>query len=160
MFTTIKKFCEDNSADNGLLLIDSPTGSGKTHSVLDFIYYASLDERFQDRKIFFVTTQKKNLPKDELKERYRREGHLDKFEEKFLFIDSNLNSIIDGFDENVDKAIPDELKKIDEYKRFVDAVPYRRRDKRYCLDEDVSEAGICRLLPCRQFEETVRSTDA
>lgn len=122
MFTTIKKFCEDNSADNGLLLIDSPTGSGKTHSVLDFIYYASLDERFQDRKIFFVTTQKKNLPKDELKERYRREGHLDKYEEKFLFIDSNLDSIIDGFDENVDKAIPDELKKIDEYKRFVDAV--------------------------------------
>ena len=77
MFTTIKKFCEDDSADNGLLLIDSPTGSGKTHSVLDFIYHASLDERFQDRKIFFVTTQKKNLPKDELKERYRREGHLD-----------------------------------------------------------------------------------
>ena len=77
MFTTIKKFCEDDSADNGLLLIDSPTGSGKARSVLDFIYHASLDERFQDIKIFFVTTQKKNLPKDELKERYRREGHLD-----------------------------------------------------------------------------------
>ena len=94
MYTTIKKFCEDDSSDNGLLLIDSPTGSGKTHSVQNFIFDASMHEQYKDRKFFFVTTQKKNLPIEDLKERFKKKGIAEQFYEKVLFIDSNIDAII------------------------------------------------------------------
>ena len=129
MYTTIKKYCEDDNADNGLLLIDSPTGSGKTHSVLDFIYDASNDERYKDRKFFFVTTQKKNLPQNELKERFKKDGKLNTFYEKFLFIDSNIDAIISGYDDDVENIIPEELKKLDEFKKFSDAVKMLKKYK-------------------------------
>ena len=122
MYTTIKKYCEDDSSDNGLLLIDSPTGSGKTYSVLNFIYDACMDDRYKDRKIFFVTTQKKNLPKDDLREKFKKDGRLDVFQEKFLFIDSNIDAIINGYNDSVERNIPNELKKLDEYKKFSDTV--------------------------------------
>lgn len=62
MKNIIKKFCEDKSLDNGLFLLDMPTGFGKTHNVLDYIFEISTNPNF-DKKIFFVTTLKKNLPK-------------------------------------------------------------------------------------------------
>ena len=60
MKQAIVNFCK--STDTGLFLLDMPTGFGKTYSVLDFMvdYYDSPE--FKDKKIFFVTTLKKNLP--------------------------------------------------------------------------------------------------
>ena len=47
-----------------------PTGFGKTHNVLNFIYSNYQAFNAQGRKIFFVTSLKKNLPIDSLKERF------------------------------------------------------------------------------------------
>ena len=38
MKNVIKKYCENKEIKNGLILLDMPTGSGKAHSVLDFIH--------------------------------------------------------------------------------------------------------------------------
>lgn len=131
MYTTIKKFCEDDSSDNGLLLIDSPTGSGKTHSVLNFIFDASIDEQYKDRKFFFVTTQKKNLPIEDLKERFKKKGIAEQFYEKVLFIDSNIDAIINGYDDEIERQVPEEIKKLDEFSRFSDAVKMLKKYKNY-----------------------------
>ena len=59
MIELLKIYCLDNTKDTGLLLLDMPTGTGKTYNVLQFI--KSYLKQNQDKKIFFVTTLKKNL---------------------------------------------------------------------------------------------------
>ena len=62
MKQAIVNFCK--STDTGLFLLDMPTGFGKTYSVLDFMVDNYDAPEFKDKKIFFVTTLKKNLPQD------------------------------------------------------------------------------------------------
>ena len=66
MYNCIKNYCENNE-ENGLFLLDMPTGYGKTYNVIKYIYDSSLDPKNKGRKIFFITTMKKNLPIKELK---------------------------------------------------------------------------------------------
>ena len=66
MYDVIKKYAE-NGNSNGLMLIDMPTGSGKTYSAVKYIFDACQDEQNAERKYIFVTTLKKNLPNDDLK---------------------------------------------------------------------------------------------
>lgn len=67
----IGKFCGDKERDNGLLLIDMPTGMGKTYAVTKYIA-----ENYQNikGKIFFITQLKKNLPEDDLRKRFEEIG--------------------------------------------------------------------------------------
>ena len=74
MYQAIKNYCDDQQKKNGLFLIDMPTGFGKTHSVLDYIYEIATDDTRADQKVFFITTLKKNLPKDDLFKRFVRTG--------------------------------------------------------------------------------------
>ena len=62
MYTAIKNYCE-NGRKNGLFLMDMPTGFGKTYNVIKYIFDASIDEKNHDKRYFFITTLKKNLPK-------------------------------------------------------------------------------------------------
>lgn len=65
MKTTIEKFIKQN--DNGLFLLDSPTGFGKTTAVLNIIKEYLKGESLADvERIFFVTNLKTNLPIDDL----------------------------------------------------------------------------------------------
>ena len=63
MFQVIKDFCE-SERKSGLLLLDAPTGSGKTYQVCKYIHEALKRDREAgvNRKYFFITTLKKNLP--------------------------------------------------------------------------------------------------
>lgn len=116
MYKIIQRFC-NNEQDNGLLLLDMPTGSGKTFAVLNYIFDA-IQNTEDKRKYFFITTLKKNLPIDELKERFKKADLLELYKEKFLFVDSNSESAINGLTPEVIKTIPLEIKKTDEYKKF------------------------------------------
>ena len=60
MYNIIKRYVE-NENQNGLLLIDMPTGSGKTYSAVEFIYDSCMSPDNKDRKYIFVTTLRINL---------------------------------------------------------------------------------------------------
>lgn len=130
MYKIIQRFC-NNEQDNGLLLLDMPTGSGKTFAVLNYIFDA-IQNTEDKRKYFFITTLKKNLPIDELKERFKKADLLELYKEKFLFVDSNSESAINGLTPEVIKTIPLEIKKTDEYKKFesfIKSIQHLRKQK-------------------------------
>lgn len=61
----IEKFVEQKS--NGLMLLDLPTGFGKTTSALKFIK-RFVNNNDSIKRVFFITNQKNNLPDEKLKE--------------------------------------------------------------------------------------------
>ena len=129
MYTAIKDYCS-NGIENGLLLLDMPTGFGKTYNVLKYIYEASMEEANADRKFFFVTTLKKNLPREDLEQHFREGGHLAEFKEKFLFIDSNADCVIQYLTEELEKRIPVEIRKTDEFKTMRNDVRFLRESQK------------------------------
>lgn len=67
MKLAIEKFIENNK--NGLFLLDSPTGFGKTFAVKKILKEFLSGKKHQNiDKMFYVTNLKKNLPYDELLE--------------------------------------------------------------------------------------------
>ena len=68
MKDVISNFCKNK--ENGLFLLDMPTGFGKTYNVLEFIFENYNREEYKNTNFFFITTLKKNLPFDELRERF------------------------------------------------------------------------------------------
>lgn len=105
MQNIINKYCLECEG-NGLLLIDMPTGSGKTYNVIDFIY-----NNYQKvkNKIFFITPLKKNLNYDALKERFLKDNKESLFDENVVYIKSNMDMLLENFT-NVYKSIPPEIK--------------------------------------------------
>ncbi|EAY30984.1 hypothetical protein [Microscilla marina] len=87
-------YCDSN---NGLLLLDPPTGFGKTYHVLQWIYNNYETYCKGGEKIFFVTNLKKNLPYKNLEELFTKQGKKEKFEQDVIFIDSNLDLVLKNF---------------------------------------------------------------
>lgn len=102
----IKRVCSDENIKNGLLLIDTPTGSGKTYNAINYIVENYIELSNKGHKIFYLTPLKKNLPTEELKKLIREKGGN---EEDVLFIDSITDSIINNF-KNVSSEIKNEFK--------------------------------------------------
>ena len=102
----LKSFCF--SYDNGLLLVDMPTGTGKTYNAVKFIY-----ENYKNikNKIIYITNLKKNLPYKELKDFFVKNGEEAEFYKQVLFLDNNVDFLIENF-ESVESEIPfDKLSK-------------------------------------------------
>ena len=96
--------------ENGLLLFDPPTGSGKTYNVLSWIYNNYKDFCKENRKIFFVTNLKKNLPDQKLKnDFFIPNKELEDFEKYVTFLDSNADCLVKRF-EQVESSINDYFK--------------------------------------------------
>lgn len=117
MYDIIKNYVENDNS-NGLILIDMPTGSGKTYSALQFIYKSCMEDANAKKKYIFVTTLKKNLQSKDLRKMFSADGIPEVFEEKVLVIDSNMESVINGFSDEIEQRIPDEIKRTDIYKNF------------------------------------------
>ena len=66
MLNCIEKFIERK--DNGLMLLDLPTGFGKTTSVIKFIENFINEDSPIVKRVYFVTNLKNNLPEDQLKD--------------------------------------------------------------------------------------------
>lgn len=107
----IKQFCENNKRDNGLLLIDMPTGMGKTYAVTKYI--AENYENIKG-KIFFITQLKKNLPEDDLRKRFGEISKTDTFEKLFLRVENNVDNLCENFD-----AVKNSLLKYIQDKQFI-----------------------------------------
>lgn len=116
MKEVIKNFCEDEQTNNGLLLIDMPTGAGKTFAVIHYI--KELMNNYPDKKIFFVTTLKKNLdaPYNDLLEILSEEQKKKVFRIKpnIDFVKDNFNSVKDKVKKN------DEIWKSEEFRNLKD----------------------------------------
>lgn len=96
--------------ENGLLLFNPPTGSGKTHNVLSWIYHNYKEFCKGNKKIFFVTNLKKNLPDQKLKnEFFKRYNELEDFDKYVTFLDSNTDCLVKRF-EQVENSINEYFK--------------------------------------------------
>lgn len=78
MENVIHQFLESGRR-NGLLLLDMPTGSGKTYSVLHYIY-ESIIKYWSTNKYIFISTLKKNFPMETLYNFIKKSGHEDIFD--------------------------------------------------------------------------------
>jgi len=95
---------------NGLLLFNPPTGSGKTHTVLTWIFENYKTYCKENRKIFFVTNLKKNLPFDELRDDFFiPKKKLQEFEKDITFLDSNSDCLVKHF-QDIENSINDYFK--------------------------------------------------
>ncbi|CAM4044952.1 DEAD/DEAH box helicase family protein [Psychrobacter arenosus] len=83
----------------GLLLLDMPTGSGKTYSIIEYIATHIDTLRQTNRKIIFITPLKKNLPLKDLKRRLQAHGKSEYFEREVLFVQSTKDAFIAHFSE-------------------------------------------------------------
>lgn len=139
MIDVIKNFCDNENIKNGLLLIDMPTGSGKTYNVLEYIF--NKIDSGSDIKIFFVTSLKKNLPVIELKKHFEKNGKLDLYEKKFLHLKSNADMLTDNWEE-VQKDIPENIKNDERYKNIADDLKFIDTAKKGKNNYGESEAFI------------------
>ena len=94
MKESIEKFCQ--AKENGLFLLDMPTGFGKTYSVLEFIADNFDKPEYKDVKFFFVTTLKKNLPFEKLKGHFAQRGKEREFDRLCMKIDANADAVINN----------------------------------------------------------------
>jgi hypothetical protein len=109
----LNKYCKPNN--HGLLLLSMPTGFGKTYNVLKFIYDNYHEFADQKRKIIFITNLKKNLPIQELRERFIQDGKEESFAKNVLFIDSNSENVINKL-LTLDDEITDDFQNTENYK--------------------------------------------
>lgn len=122
----MNRFLEESS-NNGLFLIDSPTASGKTYSAGHFIY----DQHTKDpgRKIFYITTRKSNIKGayNETKQAFENHGAKEDFVNSAIILKSNLDFVVEklseaSFVERLKNGKCKELVKNDEFRELRDNV--------------------------------------
>ncbi|WP_414548201.1 hypothetical protein [Anabaena sp. CCY 0017] len=126
----------------GLLLLSMPTGFGKTYNVLNFIYSNYQEFAQQNRKIIFITNLKKNLPINELKNRFIADGNKKEFENHVLFIDSNVETVINNL-LAIDHEIPAHFK-TENYKKLKSHIEIIQNNKfnktvKEILEKEISQ---------------------
>ena len=140
MQKAIENFCQKR--ENGLFLLDMPTGFGKTYNVLEFIAENYDTEKYENTKFFFVTTLKKNLPFEDLRERFKLKNKEEDFEKKCIRIEANAEKVIERL-ESLEKSgkIPKRITSKDQFKKLLKNVQtvctYRNRDSQF-KDENIA----------------------
>ena len=123
---TIANYIKDTSKNTGLLLIDPPTGYGKTYMAAQSIYdYVKSTKG--NKKIFFATTLIKNLPTDELRKIYKENGEENNFEKEVLIIKSNYEFV---YERLLELDIPDEFRTTAYYELYHKLVSLKQLEKR------------------------------
>ncbi|MBQ3750137.1 MAG: hypothetical protein II865_02380 [Bacteroidales bacterium] len=154
MREVIRNFCEDTQTSNGLLLIDMPTGAGKTYEVIHYI--KELMEIFSEKKIFFITTLKKNLdaPYNDLLEILSEEQKKKVFRIKsnIDFVKENFDSIKDDVKENDKVWKSDEFKQLKEKYEIVDFLKKYKKETQFKEFED-AERNFRKMLTYKLHEE-------
>lgn len=85
----------------GLVLLDMPTGTGKTYQVTEYIAQQIDQLKAQNRKIIFITHLKKNLPFKELEKQLGRHGNAD-YRDEVWFVQGKLDAFKDHFSTYID----------------------------------------------------------
>lgn len=140
MQKAIENFCEGR--ENGLFLLDMPTGFGKTYNVLEFLAENFDNEKYENVNFFFVTTLKKNLPFEDLRERFKLKNKEEDFEKKCIRIEANADKVIENLDSLYKSGkIPKRITSKDQFKKLLKNVQtvctYRNRDSQF-KDENIA----------------------
>lgn len=115
MIELLNKYCIDNQNNTGLLLLDMPTGTGKTYSVLNFIKdYLKQDS---SRKIFFITTLKKNLD-DPYKDLIENLSSDYEIKDSIFRVLSNTNYVVNNFNKVKDSIKNYEIRSSEDFKQI------------------------------------------
>ncbi|MBM6871865.1 hypothetical protein, partial [Pseudoflavonifractor phocaeensis] len=115
---------------NGLLIAEAPTGYGKTYETIQAIY--GYIEKGGAAQILFVTNLLKNLPVNELRHLYEKNGRGALFEKEVLVLSSAASSVEKAI---LTEEIPSEFR-TDAYQELLSAC---RKKKQY--QEQFGEAG-------------------
>ncbi|MCL2061106.1 MAG: hypothetical protein FWH03_00570 [Firmicutes bacterium] len=143
------------SASNcGLFLLDSPTGYGKTTTVVNYImnYFSTpiiqkqKEQTHEIERIFFVTNLKKNLPIESLQNKF---GH--DYENYCLFLKPYWEDVVQNFDDV--KITDTKILYSDEYKNLKSDIGLLVSNKRLIeqgLVDDKSSSAIKKAI--KSFE--------
>ncbi len=148
MYNVINRFAISKEVNHGLMLIDMPTGSGKTYNAVKYIFDASMLEENKDKKFLFITTLKKNLPIEDLKKLFENSEKTNLFYDKVLFINSNIDSVIEGWTDTIKKDIPLSIQKLDEFSQLDDDIKFYK----YIKDKKEHD---CKIF-LQNFEQKLR----
>ncbi|MBR6369006.1 MAG: DEAD/DEAH box helicase family protein [Bacteroidaceae bacterium] len=111
----LNRYCLNDKNDTGLLLLDMPTGTGKTYNVIQFIKDYLRENK--EKKIFFVTTLKKNLD-DPCKDLLNALNDDAELCDSVFRVLSNKEDAIQKFGDIKKRITQSEIKNSDEYKSF------------------------------------------
>lgn len=114
----MKKIIQDYLEEkSGLLLLDIPTGMGKTYDVLEVML--DLLEKMDDTShpVFFITNLKKNLPVLEFRHRAEKRGLSKKFDKYVIQLES-MNDMVKKEFMNLQDKIPNDIKQQAAYKNL------------------------------------------
>lgn len=90
MLKSIENFIDRQ--DNGLMLLDLPTGFGKTTSVINFINNFINNCEYNIKRVYFVTNLKNNLPDSQLRDLLK-----DKYEKYCLYLKPYWQSVTENW---------------------------------------------------------------
>ena len=107
MYIVTKRFCE-YGPKAGLFLLEPPTGSGKSYSVINYIYDSVMDGEHQGVKYIFITGLKKNL-EESFRKKFRQEGRETEFEDYVLFLNSSVECVLNNLTAAMKAGIPNEI---------------------------------------------------
>lgn len=113
-YQLIENFFLNDEIKNGLFLLDTPTGFGKTHTMLEIMYEMSKKDLDPHHKVIYLASMKNNLPIRNFEQMFKNDNRLNDYNNSCLFLDSYTENIKNFFDE-VGKDIPPDIKKTNEY---------------------------------------------
>lgn len=87
----LEKFFSNPCESRGLLIAEAPTGYGKTYETIQAIYQYLANGG--SSQVLFVTNLLKNLPVDELRNLYEKNGRASLFEKEVLVLSSAASSV-------------------------------------------------------------------
>lgn len=108
----------------GLQLMTLPTGMGKTYAMKEFIRLW-LPEHLDDeepRNIVLITSLKKNLIHDDLREVFKESGHPELYNDCCLFLDSVSESVLDKWDDSLGLKIEKVFSDNEVARDFIDTI--------------------------------------
>lgn len=133
--TIIDNYFQNDDQKTGLMLLSLPTGSGKTHNVINSIY-DRIPSLAQHQKVFFITNLKKNLDLEKLECCYRAAGRGQDYQNEVLQIKSNADYI----QRILEVQIPEQFKK-ESYRKLVKIIHDLKRTEGYIANSKDPHVG-------------------
>ncbi|MBO7593635.1 MAG: DEAD/DEAH box helicase family protein [Salinivirgaceae bacterium] len=157
MLELISKYCLDKTKNTGLLLLDMPTGTGKTFNVLQFI--KQYLKKNQDKKIFFVTSLIKNVddPYEELLDDLDKDDELRDLVFRAL---SNKDSAIENFEKVKENIKDKDIRYSEEYKKFEALIMAGVKNPEAYVDIERDFRGLISKTLSRKFKKKIDKINA